>query len=276
MPGDVFFYTFHVKPESENRYFNGNYYGYVYFSYYDEMGEFDELMSGSNMQVRYDIYDKLPDIRVLKVESDLVDRGDEFDVIVTIMNVGGSEATNLKVLLPYNSAQFIVENPEQDLSDLEAGETLSFTISMEAMKEISDSSTYSFTMYFSYTDITNRERTFSEGESESFSIRTKDRIIPSEQKQIIQDDGALVAEGAGNVILGILLLFAAIIFGGIIAGVIRETFGTRKVVEKPAEKKTKEPKKAKKVELEEEPEEEIPEEEDEIEEEEEEEDEMDW
>jgi hypothetical protein len=113
MPGEVFFYTFHVKPESESRYFNGNYYGYVYFSYYDEMGEFDELMSGSNMQVRYDIYDKLPDIRVLKVESDLVDRGDEFDVVVTIMNVGGSGTSNLKVLLPYNSAQFIIETPNR-------------------------------------------------------------------------------------------------------------------------------------------------------------------
>ncbi len=277
MAGERFFFTFRVKPESERRYFNGNYYGYVYFSYYDEMGEFDELMSGNHMQVRYDIYDKLPDIRVLKVDAPLVDRGDEFDVTVTIMNVGGSTASNVRVLLPYNSAQFTVVNEELTLEDLAAGESQSFTFSIEALKEISDSSTYSFTMYFSYTDITNRERTFSEGESESFSIRTKDRIVPSEQRQIVEDDGALVADGTGNVILGILILFAAIIFGGIIAGVIRETFGQKKEVKKP--ERSKGPKKAKKIELEEEPEEEEEEheeEEEDMEDEEEEEDEMDW
>jgi hypothetical protein len=277
MPGGMFTYTFHVKPESERRYFNGNYYGYVHFSYFDDLGEFDELLSGSNMQVRYDIYDKLPDIRVLKVDAPLVEQGKEFDVTVTIMNIGGSTASDLSVLLPYNSAQFDIENEEQPLSDLPAGETISFSFTMTPLKEISDRTTYSFTMLFSYTDITNRERTFSEGEGESFNVRTKDVIVPSEQRQIVEDDGALVAEGTGNVILGILLLIAAIIFGGIIAGVIRETFSSRKEVEKPVKEKSRSPPKAKKMEMEEEEEEEdIEEDEEEEDLDEDEDDEMDW
>ena len=269
----TFSYTFHFKPESETRYFNGNYNGYLYFSYYDDLGDFEELMSGNSLYVKFDIYDKLPDLKIIKVDAPLVDRGDTFEVQVTVMNVGGSATNGLKVMIPYNSAQFSILTGIQEISDLEPNETILITFRIKAASEISDGTTYSFTVYFSYTDILGRERLFSDAETDSFSVRIKDRVIPSEQRQVVEDDGVIVSAGAGSVILGIFILFAAIIFGGIIVGGARELYSGKPVTER----KTASPRPvAKKLEFDDEEEEEEMDEEDEEEEEEADEESEDW
>jgi len=248
MPGDRVVFTFTLRPDGERRYFSGSYSGNVYFSYFDDLGDFDQMFSGSNLNIRFDVYDKLPDLRVVKVEAPLVDRGDEFTVTVTVQNVGSSRTSGLRVLLPYSSAQFQIEDPEKDLNDLEPGESIVITFTMKALNEISDSGVYSFTMLFSYTDIMGRERTFSDGEGESFSIRTKDRIIPSEQRQVVLSDGQLISEGAGNVILGILIIVAVIVFVVLFKG-------EGGVTSIPLRKEKTEAPRAKKLELEEDEEE---------------------
>lgn len=215
--GGFFDYTFHVKPDSDSRYMHGGYSGNVYFSYYDGIGKFTELMSGTNTQVRFDVYTKLPDLRIVEVNAPVIDRGDTITVEITVMNFGGSTAENLQAVLPYSYAYFTVEEGIKDLGDLDRDETVTFTWEIEGGDEFSDGSTYSFTIYFSYKDVEGRTRIFSEGESESFTLRTKDRIIPSEQRQVVKDDGVLISEGAGSVLLGILIIIGLIIFGSMIA-----------------------------------------------------------
>ncbi len=211
-PDDTFYYSFHFKPDGERRYFNSNYYGNVYFAYYDDVGTYDEMFSGSSLYIRFDIYNKLPDMRIIKVDAPVVDRRQTFDVEITLMNVGGSTASNVKTRIFFNSALFEVLTGEVEIGDLEPGEITTITLSIKAGNEIYDGSTYSFTLYFSYTDIQGRTRTYSEAETESFSIRTKDRIIPSEQIQVVKDDGQIISEGAGSVILGIFIVIAVMVF----------------------------------------------------------------
>ncbi|MEA3559371.1 MAG: hypothetical protein U9R75_08980, partial [Candidatus Thermoplasmatota archaeon] len=123
-PGDEFIYTFHYKPDGERRYFSSNYNGYIYFAYYDDIDEYDEMFSGSSLYIRFDIYDKLPDIMIINVNAPLVDRNDDFQVEVTVMNVGGSTASDISLLLPYSASYFDIENAEQDMDDLAPGETV--------------------------------------------------------------------------------------------------------------------------------------------------------
>ncbi|MGA1793064.1 MAG: hypothetical protein ACMUHM_03860 [Thermoplasmatota archaeon] len=222
-PGDTFFYSFKMKPDGERRYFDGSFSGNVYFAFYDDLGEFDEMFSGNSISVRFDIYDKLPDIRIIHVDAPLVDRDKEFTVSVTIMNFGGTTAEDLSILLPYDSNQFrILEGAEQDIGEMEAGETVELEFRMKAQDEISDGTTYTFYIYFSYTDVQGRTRTFSEAPSDAFSIRIKDRIIPSETQTVVKDDGVIISDGAGSFLLGIMILIAVIVF-------VRMTRGTPKM-----------------------------------------------
>lgn len=212
-PNDSFFYTFHLKPDGSRRFLDGSYSGTIYFSYYDDLGNFDQMYSGTSMNLRFDVYEKLPDIRIINVDAPLVDRDKEFTVEVTIMNFGGSTAEDLNILLPYDSNQFrILEGGEQDIGDFEAGETTTIEFRMKAQDEISDGTTYTFYIYFSYTDIQGRTRTFSEASSDSFSIRIKDRIIPSQTQTVVKDDGVWISDGAGSFLLGIMIIFAVIVF----------------------------------------------------------------
>ncbi|MGA1821342.1 MAG: hypothetical protein ACMUIG_02305 [Thermoplasmatota archaeon] len=216
--GESFAYTFHLKPESDSRYLHGSYSGNMYYSFYDDIGEFTELMSGSSVSVRFDIYAKLPDLRIIHANAPIIDRGDTVTVTITVMNFGGSLAEDIRAIIPYSNAYFMVEEGIKELGDLDSGETVTFTWEIEGGDEFSDGSTYSFTIYFSYTDVEGRTLIFSEGESESFSLRTRDRVIPSEQRTVVKDDGVIVSEGAGSVILGILILIGLIIFGSMMAG----------------------------------------------------------
>lgn len=241
-PGDQFIFIFHYRPEGERRYFSSNYNGRIYFAYYDDIGDHDEMFSGDSLYIRFDIYDKVADLMIIEVDAPLVDRNNEFDVDITVMNVGGSAASDISLLLPYSASYFDVENPQQELEDLGPGETAVISFTMRAGPEISDGSTYSFSVRFAFTDIMGRSRTFSDADSESFSIRTKDRIIPSEQTQVVKDDGQLVSEGAGNIILGILIIVAVILF-------VRLTQGRPKLEIKNYQESAKE-KKDKKVETE--------------------------
>lgn len=270
-PNDVFVYSFRYAPDGERRYFNSGYSGYVYFSYYDDLGYFDEMMSGNNLQVRFDVYDMLPDLIIIDVDAPLIDSGDEFDVTITVMNMGGSGTSGLRVMLPSASSQFNVEDPEKNLTDLAPGETQEITFTIQVEDEISDRTTYSFSPRFAYTDIMGRERTFGDGEVESFNVRTEDHIVPTEERQVVKDDGVLISAGAGSVILGILIFLALIVFGGIITG------GAKEGLRQNQEKDTVKPhKKAKKIEFDEDEEEDEDEDEDMDDEDEDEEEDSDW
>lgn len=242
--GETFFYTLKIRPDGDRRYFDGSYTGTVYFAYYDDIGTYDEMFSGNSISIRFDIYDKLPDIRIINVDAPLVDRSKEFDVDITIMNYGGSTASNLKVLLPYDSNQFqIVEGGEQELDDLASGEVATITFTMKAQEEISDGTTYSFTLFFSYSDVQGRTRTFGESQTDSFSIRIKDRIIPSQTQTVIKDDGQIISDGAGNLLLGIMIVIAVIVF-------VKLTSNTKvevKNVQAPVEQKQEKAPRGKKI-----------------------------
>lgn len=245
-PDDIFHYTFHFRPDGENRYFINSYSGNIYFAYFDDIGTYDEMFSGSSLYIRFDIYHKLPDMRIIKVEAPIVDRNQEFDVELTVMNYGGSTASDIMAMVPYNSALFEIISEEQDLGDLEPGDTITFTITMRAGKEIGDGTTYSFTVFFSYSDIQGRSRTYSEAETESFSVRIKDRIIPSEQVQVVKDDGQIISEGAGSVMLGIFILIAVFMFAR-----MTNNRNEAKVTSEKKETPAKDPVKEKKIEIEE-------------------------
>ncbi|MGA1873947.1 MAG: hypothetical protein ACMUHY_09795 [Thermoplasmatota archaeon] len=271
-PGDSFFYTFHVKPDGSRRYLDGGYSGTVYFSYYDDLGEFVELYSGTSMNLRFDVYEKLPDIRIVDVDAPLVDRDKEFTVKVMIMNFGGSTAEGLEIMLPYDSNQFrILEGAEQSIGDLDPKGTTVLEFRMKAQDEISDGTTYTFYIYFSYTDVQGRSRTFGEAPNDGFSIRIKDRVIPSQTQTVVKDDGVLISDGAGSFLLGIMILIAVIVFVKLTHG--RPKVEIKNVRDTPVESrkagKLEMEKKESSVEIEEE-------EEDEEEEEEESEDDEDW
>ncbi|MEA3558047.1 MAG: hypothetical protein U9R75_02225, partial [Candidatus Thermoplasmatota archaeon] len=154
---------------------------------------------------------------------------------VTVMNVGGSTASDISLLLPYSASYFDIENAEQDMDDLAPGETVVITFDISSGKEISDGTTYSFSIRFAYTNIMGRTTTFSDAESNSFSIRIKDRVIPSEQTQVIKNDGQIVSEGAGNIILGILIIVAVILFVRLTQG--RPKLEIKNIQEAPKEEK---------------------------------------
>ncbi|MFW3147237.1 MAG: hypothetical protein ACMUIE_10560 [Thermoplasmatota archaeon] len=265
-PGATFFYTFHFRPEGSRRYLDGGYSGTVYFSYYDDMGQFTDLYAGTNMNLRFDVYEKLPDIRVIDVNAPLLDRNKEYNVKVTVMNMGGTTAEGLKVMLPYDSNQFrIIQNMEVDVGDLEPGEQYELEYRFSVQDEVSDGTTYSFTLYFSYTDVQGRMREYSDAQTDSFSLRIKDRIIPYTEQVVVKDDGQYISQGLGSFLLGIMILVAVIVF-------VKMTEGKSKVEIKNVREAPKEDvKRSKELDMEEKPKVEFDEDDDEEEEEEEEE-----
>jgi len=156
------------------------------------------------------------------------------------------------------------------VGDFEAGETTTLEFTMKAQDEISDGTTYTFYIYFSFTDIQGRTRTFAEAPNDGFSIRIKDRIIPSQTQTVVKDDGVWISDGAGNFLLGIMILIAVIVFVKLSQG--KQKIEIKNI--KGPETETKRSKKLdmeKKVEYDEDEDEEDEEEEDEDEEDEEEE-----
>jgi len=229
-------YVFTFKATSKNRYFHGTYYGYIYFEYMDDTGEWDDMFSGQNFYIKVDIYDKLPDIVIMKVEAPLIDRKDTVEVQVTIINLGGTEATNVRLMVPHNTNQFSVQEDVVDVGTLAPDGEATVTFHITALNEISDSTTYSFSLYTSYTNVEGRTMTFSEGEKETFYLRTKDRIIPSEQKQIVEDKSTIISEGAGSFMMGIMILIGLIILAVLFSKAI--TNGRQTI---PTEAKTRAP-----------------------------------
>jgi hypothetical protein len=211
MPGDSVEVEFTIKAAADSYYFHGSYTGNIYFEYTDEMDTFYPLFSGGSDSLRYYVYTKLPNFIITSVNAPLIDGGDTISATITVMNIGGSTARNTKVMLPYSSAQFQISGGET-LGDIEAGDTATFSVQITALDEISDDTTYSFTVYFSYQNIEGRTQTYSEGETESFNIRTKDEVTTSEQLQIVEEKGKILDEGLAMLLLGILILVGLIIF----------------------------------------------------------------
>jgi hypothetical protein len=211
MPGDTVDVEFTVKAAADSYYFHGSYTGNIYFEYTDEMDTFYPLFSGGSDSLRYYVYTKLPNFIITSVDAPLIDGGETISATITVMNMGGSTARNTTVILPYSSAQFRIVGGEM-LGDVEAGETATFSVQITALDEIADDTTYTFTVRFSYQNIEGRTQTYAEGESESFSIRTKDEVTTSEQLQIVEEKGKILDEGLAMLLLGILILVGLIIF----------------------------------------------------------------
>jgi hypothetical protein len=211
MPGDSLVYEFSVRTAAESYIFHGAYYGNIYFEYTDEMDVYYPLFSGGSEYITYYVYSKLPDMLITNVNAPLIDDGDQVTATITVANIGGSTARNVTVMVAYNSALFQISGG-QPLGDIEAGDDATFTVTITALDEIADYTTYSFTLYFSYQNIEGRTLTYSEGEKESFSIRTKDDVSTSEQLQIVEEKGKILDEGLAMLLLGVLILVGLIIF----------------------------------------------------------------
>jgi hypothetical protein len=210
-------YTFTVKAISDVRYYHGTYYGYIYFAYYDGMGQFYELFNGGSFYLKYDIYVRLPDLVIKEVDAPVLDRDQTEEVKLTIVNLGGSEAMNIKMMIPFQYSMFTFEGDVQDLGNLAPGAEKVITIKIKTADEFYDGTTYSFTVYFSYKNVEGRTSTFSEGEREYFYIWTKDKVIPSETRTIV-DNKDLINEGTGSFMLGLFLLIGIIVLAGAIRG----------------------------------------------------------
>lgn len=216
LAGESVLYEFTVRAAAETYAFHGNYAGDIYFEFTDEMGDFKPLHSSGSEYVRYYVSTKLPDIVITNVDAPIISAGEDFSAAVTIMNIGGSTARSVDVLLPYSSAQFqVAGGGEYVLGDLDPGQEAVITIQFTALDEIAEDSTYSFTLYFSYQNIEGRTLTYSEGEKESFSIRTREDIPVHEERQVFEDKDRVIDEGVAMLGLGILILIGLIIFAAI-------------------------------------------------------------
>jgi len=204
-------YTFSVKAQSENRYYHGTYYGNIYFAYRDDMGQYYELYNGGSFYIKYEIYARLPDMIIKDVQAPVLDRGQTKDVTITVMNIGGTTAFDVKVMLPYTYSMFGFDDDVKELGDIGPGEEVVVTYRITTNKEFSDGTTYSFSLYFSYRNVEGRTTSFSEGERENFYLWTKDKVIPSESRQIVETK-ELINDGLGNFFLGLFILIGIIIF----------------------------------------------------------------
>jgi hypothetical protein len=175
------------------------------------------MYNGGSFYLKYDIYARLPDLVIKKVEAPVLDRDQTEDVKLTIVNLGGSDAIDIKMMVPFQYSMFTFEDDTWDLGDLAPGEETVVTLRISTADEFYDGTTYSFTVYFSYKNVEGRTSTFSEGEREYFYIWTKDKVIPSETRQII-DTKDLINEGTGSFFLGVFLLIGIIILAGAIRG----------------------------------------------------------
>lgn len=215
--GDTVDYTFWVKGMSDTRYYHGTYYGYIYFAYTDEMGYFYELFSGGSFYIKYEIYPKLPDLAIKKVEVPVLDRGQTKEIKITIINIGGSPALNIRAMIPYAYPMFSFDLGIAEIGDLAPGEEKVISFKVKSGKEFSDGTTYSFSLRLAYTNIENRTTTFNEAESETFYIWTKDRIWTQEERQIV-DTKEIIHPGLGTFLLGILIVIASFILASAIKG----------------------------------------------------------
>jgi hypothetical protein len=215
MPGETATYEFKVKTAAGNYYFHGSYSGTIQFEYTDEMDTFYPLYSpGNSDSVTYYVYSKLPDLIITSVNAPLIEGGETVSATITVMNIGGTTAKNVTVILPYSSAQFQITGAGNsiDLADIEPSDSAIISVQITALDEITDDTTYSFTLYFSYQNIEGRTTTYSEGERESFTIRTKDEVTYNEELQLIEEKGKILDEGLAMLLLGILILVGLIIF----------------------------------------------------------------
>ena len=151
------------------------------------------------------------------MEVPVLDRGQTKDVKITIINLGGSPAINIRAMIPYQYPMFSFDLGIAEIGDLAPGEEKVITFKVRSGKEFSDGTTYSFSMRLAYTNIENRTMTFNEAESETFYIWTKDRIWTQEEKQIV-DTKEIIHPGMGTFLLGILIVIASLILASAIKG----------------------------------------------------------
>jgi len=135
-------------------------------------------------------------------------------VKITVTNVGGSPAQNASAMLVNPNTVFVVKGDKtSDLGTIAPGESQSVSFQVTAASDITDATSYSMWLYFSYRRVDGNTLTYSEGDHESFSIRTKDTIQTTKQEQVVEYKAGTSQSTVdfGAIILGVLILIGMII-----------------------------------------------------------------
>jgi hypothetical protein len=209
VPGQLFNYTFTVKPSNDMQALYGNWGGYVYYEYIDDGGAVRKMFASGSTYVNFIVQPKLPSLQITNVVAPGVSPGAKFDVVVTIANLGGSTAYGVQVIWSDSQALFSIEgtNPSTfSLNDLAPGATTTVTFKVKASKAVLPSATYYVYPYFSYKRVDGYGMTYSEGGSRSFSLHTNPGAVPSQQ--VVKNEASGYTFDVGYMMLGILIVIA--------------------------------------------------------------------
>jgi hypothetical protein len=157
----------------------------------------------ANITFSYEILPVPPALTVVDVDTGKVTPGKSFEMTITVMNTGGSEATNITALLTINHALLAVEgSPDEGVDDLDAGDTDTITYTVKAHKDIDQGGQYGGTVFFTYTDSQGNLIQYNAAPASTVTVRAQ------------EDNERSTFSLAGSVLwVGIFLFIALIIVG---------------------------------------------------------------
>jgi len=212
MPGQTVDYTFRVQNTRPTAQIWGTYSGHIYFEYMDDGGAIRKLFSSGSESVTYVFQPKTPNLMFTNVNAPGLKPGQKFDVMVDITNIGGSTAVNVTAMYVSSNALFTIMSPiKYNIGDLEPGANHSMILTFKASKATIDATNYAITFYFAYERVNGYKYTLSEGEHESFTVRTIDEVEVNREEQVIEYKNAGQSVDHGMVILGIFIFLSVVV-----------------------------------------------------------------
>ncbi len=214
VPGQLFNYSFTVKPSNDQQAISGNWQGYVYSEYTNDGGQIVKMFTGTSNYVNFIVQPKLPSIQVTNVLAPAATGGAKMTVKITVANLGGSTAYGTKIIWSDTQSMFGVETGESSFTcgDLAPGATYTATFTVRASKALLPSTAYAAYVYVSYTRVDGFGMTYAEGGSRSFTFHTPMEVVPS--KQLVEHQNSGYTFDIGYMMLGLFIMI------GVIAAVV--------------------------------------------------------
>jgi hypothetical protein len=208
--GQLFNYTFTVKPSNDQQAISGSWQGYVYSEYTNDGGQIVKMFTGTSNYINFIVQPKLPSIQVTNVLAPAANGGAKMTVKVTVANLGGSTAYGTKIIWSDTQSMFGIESGEMafDCGDMAPGATFTATFTVRASKALLPSSTYYAYVYVSYKRIDGFGMTYQEGGSRSFTFHTPAEVVPS--KQVVEHQDSGYTFDIGYMMLGLFIMIGVI------------------------------------------------------------------
>jgi hypothetical protein len=203
---------FGVAPTGPEATLIGSHSGYIYYKYIDDSGTPWPLFGGGSEYISFEFNAKSPDLEVMLVDCPPVKANQIFTAHVIVKNIGGAAAENTSILLINPHSVFNLRSKsEVSAGTIAPGESQTLNFDFKAGPDLTDGTEYRFTLCFSYRRADGTAFTFSDGEKEDFSVRTKDIVNTSRQEQVVEYKGTGLQVDIGAILLGVFFLIGVVL-----------------------------------------------------------------